>query len=76
MIASIVGVLLFATAPTTADAEAAQLASVSAAKPELAEEQEICRSVTVVSYNSPGGIKTSRLCKTRDEWKDYVKRGR
>lgn len=38
------------------------------------DDEEICRKVTVPSPSSPGGQKRTKMCKTKEEWKEFVKR--
>lgn len=68
--------LLLAGQANPAPADTAVEAETPAAAPaaQQEDEEEICRRITIVSPRTAGGHKTSKVCKTRDEWKSYVAR--
>ena len=71
MLASIAATLLFAAQPAEApDPTALPVENA----PALAEEEEVCRKTVLQDPSKPGGRRTQKVCKTREEWKDYSRR--
>ncbi len=75
MLTPIAAMLLLSAEPVeTAEADAETSATVERASTDSQEEPQICRSIEVIDYRAMRGRKTTKLCKTREEWKAYSRR--